>query len=520
MIFRLTLLLLLFPVWMEAQQIIPQPLHYEVTAGQLPVPSKPTIGSADAEFAGLIPSYRHSAGNLFGIKIKEKKRKPFIQLVRNREIIGKEAYRMTISTGGITVEAGHVQGCFYGLQSTLQLLNQARGKGSLPCAVIQDQPRFAWRGVMLDESRFFFGKEEVKQILDLMALHKLNKFHWHLTDVPGWRIEIREFPLLTTVGGIGNHMDPEAPAKYYTQAEISEIVRYAEERFIEVIPEIDMPGHATAAVKAYPEYSGGGSERYPEFTFHPGKDATYTFLTKILREVAGLFPSKYIHIGGDEVHFGNEQWSKLPEVKQLMDKHRLETLVDVEHYFLQRMADSIKTLGRTVFGWDEVVTAGLSNDNTAVMWWRHDKPVLLKESLDKNYHVVLCPRIPLYFDFVQHESHIHGRKWTGNYAPIEKVYRFPAEDLTGGVPADNPLVMGIQANVWTETIHTPERLQFMLYPRISALAEASWTSQERKDFENFRLRLEKMLELYQKKGIRFYDFRKSGSDPEIHGPVK
>lgn len=520
MILRLTILLLLFTGLSQAQQIIPNPSHYEAAAGQLSVPAKPNIGSTDAEFAGLIPGYRQSARNLFGIKIREKKQKPFILLVRNREIKGEEAYRMTISAGGIKVEAGHAQGCFYGLQSTLQLLNEARGKGSLQHAVINDQPRFAWRGIMLDESRFFFGKEEVKQILDFMALHKLNKFHWHLTDAPGWRIEIREFPLLTTVGGIGNHVDPDAPAKYYTQAEITEIVRYAEERYIEVIPEIDMPGHATAAVKAYPEYSGGGSERYPEFTFNPGKDATYSFLTKILREVAGLFPSQYIHIGGDEVHFGNEQWSKLPDVLRLMDQHKLENLVDVEHYFLHRMADSIKTIGKTVFGWDEVVTAGLSNDNTAVMWWRHDKPELLKVSLEKNYQVVLCPRIPLYFDFVQHESHSHGRKWTGNYAPIEKVYRFPAMDLTGGIPADNPLVMGIQANVWTETIHTPERLQFMLYPRLSALAEAAWTSDERKDFEDFSSRLEIMMQLYHKKGIRFYDYRKSGSDPEVHGPVK
>lgn len=520
MIIRLTFMLLLISGMVLAQQVIPNPSHYEATAGQVSVPAKPTIGSADAEFAGLISGYRQSARNLFGIKIKEKKRKPFIQLIRNREIKGEEAYKLTIAAGGISVEAGHAKGCFYGLQSTLQLLNQSRGTGSLQHAVIQDQPRFGWRGVMLDESRFFFGKEDVKLILDLMALHKLNKFHWHLTDAPGWRIEIKEFPLLTTVGGVGNQADPEAPAKYYSQAEITEIVRYAAERYIEVIPEIDMPGHATAAVKAYPEYSGGGSERYPEFTFNPGKDATYTFLTKILREVAGLFPSKYIHIGGDEVHFGNEQWSKLPDVIQLMERHKLENLVDVEHYFLHRMADSIQTIGKKVLGWDEVVTAGLSNGNTAVMWWRHDKTAMLKESLEKNYQVVLCPRIPLYFDFVQHESHSHGRKWAGNYAPIEKVYRFPAGDLTGDIDADNPLVMGIQANVWTETIHTRERLQFMLFPRLSALAEAAWTSNDRKDFEDFRSRLENMLELYQKKGIRFYDFRRSGKDPEVHGPVK
>lgn len=510
-----TLLLL----WCNAQQITPFPNRYQPQPGQLAVPAKLTISAAEKELAALIPVFARSAKDFYGITVNEKSRNGFIRLVRTKQISGAEAYKLTIGKNGVVVEGGSDQGCFYGLQSLLQLLNEAQPGGTLNCAVIEDQPRFGWRGVMLDESRHFFGKEQVKQILDLMALQKLNKFHWHLTDVPGWRIEIKQYPRLTTTGGIGNHTDPAAPARFYTQEEIAEIVEYACQRFIEVIPEIDMPGHATAAVKAYPEFNGGGSERYPDFTFNPGKEGTYTFLTNILREVTGLFPSDYIHIGGDEVHFGNEHWSALPEVQQLMNSQKLKNLVEVEHYFLNRMADSIQTIGKKVVGWDEVVTAGLPNTNTLVMWWRHDQKPLLNKAIAQHYEVVLCPRIPLYFDFVQSKTHTHGRKWQGSYAPIEAVYDFPDNYFSDGISVTDSLVKGIQANVWSETIHTPERLQFMLYPRLSALAEAAWTESHAKNRERFLERMNSMLELYQQKGINFFDYRNPDS-PEIFGPEK
>lgn len=505
----------------NAQQIIPYPNHYEQKEGKLSVPKVITVSAVSGEFGSLIPGFVESLKN-FSVQARKTEKKGWIRLVRNATCYNPEEYRLTVSPTGIVVEAGCASGCFYGLQSALQLVNAAGKGGSLQCAVINDTPRYGWRGLMLDESRHFMGKTQVKILLDFMAFHKLNKFHWHLTDSQGWRIEIKRYPLLTSVGATGNLTDPDAPAQYYTQAEIAEIVQYAADRFIEVIPEIDMPGHATSAVKAYPEFSGGGSKQYPHFTFNPGKEGTYTFLTDILKEITALFPSKYIHIGGDEVHFGNEQWNSLPEIGNLMRTQRLDDLVAVEHYFLNRMSDSVRTLEKTVVGWDEVLTAGLPVSGTMVMWWRQERPEQLEKAINKGYEIVLCPRLPLYLDFVQHSSHKYGRKWSkgGEYAPIEKVYHFPGTDYTSGISISTPLIKGIQGNMWTETIHTPERLQFMIFPRLSALAEAAWTQDKSKNYGNFNRRMDKMMEVYRKIGIVFFNYKDPESSPEVAGPGK
>lgn len=504
--------------FMFGQEIIPLPNYYHRQDGVLKLPNIITI-SASEEFINLIPNFKESAKKN-SIRLKMKKRDGFIQLVKSNLLEKPEEYRLSITPEGIIIEAGHPNGCFYGLQSTLQLIMNAKQSKSLPISVIKDCPRFDWRGVMVDESRHFIGKIEIKRLLDIMAFYKLNKFHWHLTDSQGWRIEIKKYPLLTTVGAIGNISNPNAAAEFYSQDDIEEIVKYANDRFIEVIPEIDMPGHATAAVKAYPEFSGGGSEMYPNFTFNPGKDATYSFLTDIIREITTLFPSQYIHIGGDEVHFGNKQWNDLPEVKILMKNEKMSDLLDVEQYFINRMADTINTLDKTVIGWDEVIKSNLKVNNTVVMWWRHDQPQLLEQTLNYGYNTILCPRIPLYFDFVQHESHSSGRKWNGAYAPIESVYEFPSLKLTGGININSPLVMGIQANVWTEVIHNKERFQFMVYPRIAALAEAAWTNDSIKDFKHFDKRMENVFKLYAKEGITFFDYKNPEKSPEIKGPIK
>ncbi|MDD4583915.1 MAG: beta-N-acetylhexosaminidase [Eubacteriales bacterium] len=516
-----TLLFLFFSLCIcRSQEIIPYPNYYEQKEGKLSIPKEVTISAESGEFSTLIPEFLGTLQK-FSIQAQETGNNGLIQLVRNAVCYNPEEYRLTVSPAGIIVEAGCANGCFYGLQSALQLINSAGTGGSIPCAVIHDSPRYGWRGLMLDESRHFIGMEEVKNLLDFMALHKLNKFHWHLTDSQGWRIEIKGYPLLTSVGAVGNLTDPDAPAQYYTQAEIAEIVKYAADRFIEVIPEIDMPGHATSAVKAYPEFSGGGSEQYPHFTFNPGKEETYTFLTNILKEITGLFPSKYIHIGGDEVHFGNEQWNHLSEIGELMKTQGLKDLVAVEHYFLNRMSDSIRTLNKTVVGWDEVVTAGLPVFNTVVMWWRQERPEQLEEAISKGYEIIMCPRLPLYLDFVQHPSHKYGRKWSkGEYAPIEKVYHFPGTDYTSGISISTPLIKGIQGNVWTEVIHTPERMQFMVYPRMSALAEAAWTQENSKNYKNFNIRMNGMIEIYKKFDIAFFDYKNPISSPEVAGPGK
>jgi hexosaminidase len=320
------------------------------------------------------------------------------------------------------------------------------------------------------------------------------------------------------VGGIGNHSDPKAPAQYYTQDDIREIVRYAADRYIEVIPEIDMPGHARAANRAYPEFSGGGSARYPDFTFNPGNEKTYGYLSDILREVAQLFPSPYIHLGGDEVHFGNEQWKTDQQVQLLMEKNQLKTLQEVEFYFIKRMTDSLSVLNKTMIGWDEIVTAGIPPEKSMVMWWRHDKPEQLTKALKQGYPTVLCPRIPLYFDFVQDSTHTSGRRWRGDFAPLDKILGFNRmyDDYLQSNPA---MIAGIQANLWTETIHSRERLDFMTWPRIAALAEIAWSPNEAPDYAEFLKRLQPSLSLYKKVGISFFNPVNPEATPEVKGPV-
>lgn len=517
MYYRLIFLLLLFSGIARAQEIIPQPNSYRQSTGNFKVSESLSISVSDAAFKKLIPGFSASVRKFSSLNIRQIPKNASIRLVRNPKIIGKEAYRLKVETKRITIEAASPVGCFNGLQSLVQLINSAGQTKQIACCEISDQPRYEWRGLMIDESRHFFGVAEVKKILDLMALNKLNKFHWHLTDSPGWRIEIKKYPLLTTLGAKGNHSNPDAEPAFYSQKQISEIVKYAADRYIEVIPEIDMPGHATAAAKAYPEFSGGGSAKYPDFTFNPGKEGTYRFLTNILREVTKLFPSKFIHIGGDEVSYGNAQWSNMPEIQQLMKKQKLKDLLGVEHYFLKRMADSIQKLHKTMIGWDEIVTAGLKT-HPRVMWWRHDQPKMLDLALKSGYEVILCPRIPLYFDFVQLDAHKSGRKWAGKFAPVESVYEFPSDKFTGGISIATPLVKGIQANLWTETIHTNERLEFMTFPRLSALAEAAWTNPEVKNYAGFQKRMAGMEELYRKSGVSYFDFTKPAEAKEITGP--
>lgn len=429
-----------------------------------------------------------------------------VQFVHDSSIEGEEAYVLEVTKRKITVRASSETGYFYGMQT----LRQEVAAGAVYRGVIKDAPRYGWRGYMLDESRHFFGMEKVKQILDIMAYYKLNRFHWHLTDAPGWRIEIKAFPELTRAGAVGNFSDPDAPAAFYTQEQIREIVQYAAERHIEVIPEIDMPGHATASNRAYPAYSGGGTEKNPDFTFNPGKEETYAYLGQILTELAGLFPSHYIHIGGDEVSFGSEAWNADADVQALMTREGLNTLKEVEGYFIRRMADKVHQLGKVMMGWDDMMECGISSEQNALLWWRHDKPERLQAMIDGGFPVVLCPRRPLYLDFVQHESHQVGRRWNG-FCPLEDVYAFPQKD--------DPHILGMQGNAWTEHIHTMDRLDFMTFPRLIAMSEAAWTQPDRKDYDDFCRRLEQAYLYLDQQHVFYFDTRNPQRHAEPAGPV-
>jgi hexosaminidase len=426
-----------------------------------------------------------------------------------------EGYVIRITPEVINIHAATGTGHFYGLQSLAQLIeSSAESRGGpvrLPCRSIVDAPRFAWRGFMLDESRHFTGMTGVKRLIDAMARFKLNRFHWHLTDSAGWRIEIKKYPELTRIGARGNETDrrPDAPAEFYTQEEIREIVAYAKQRAITIIPEIDMPGHADAAVSAYPQHDGGGYEsktdarKWPRFTFNPAKQETLEFLDDILREVAGLFPdAEVIHFGGDEVHFGWHQWPQLPEVQDLMKAGNLADLAEVEAWFNRRMASTINSLGFKTGGWDEIVSRNLPPDNTLIWWWRHDKPEILQRALDDGYPVILCPRLPCYLDFVQHESHVAGRRWN-SFNPLSAVYQFP-DCLKFSSEAESG-VLGIQACLWTEATVTQARRDFMTWPRLIALAEAAWTAEPKKNFASFENRLKPQLQWLRAQGIGYYD---------------
>jgi len=470
--------------------IIPAPQHVQYLKGNFTLEPQVGIQISDSSLDRLADYLSETIQQRFDIHLnRDQQAKRRIILKIDPYIVQQEAYDLEIKSDHITISGSTDHGIFNGISSLMQLcyVDQKRDKSiKLKNVEIQDAPRFGWRGFMVDESRHFFGKKKIKQLLDLMALFKLNTFHWHLTDEPGWRIEIKGYPKLTTIGARGNWSDPDAPDRFYTQDDIREIVAYARDRFIKVVPEIDMPGHASAANLAYPEFSGGGSKEHPDFTYNPGRAPTYQYLTNILREINFLFPSGYIHIGGDEVHFGNENWLADPDVKDLMQQHNLQDAHEMEAYFIRRMADSVHTMGNKVVGWDELSSDGVDLNNNILMWWRHDKPEILHKVLKEGYQTILCPRIPMYFDFVQHDSHQWGRRWDG-FSDLKSVYEFPSK-LDVNI-SDYPNIMGIQANLWTETVTTDKRFDFMIWPRLAALAEAAWTRPERKSYASFKKRL-------------------------------
>lgn len=508
------LFIIILSVHSFAQQItlIPMPYQLVQKEGSFLLNSKTVIIAEHPKLQKLTWYLKNELLNTtkLGLTTADKAENNTIYLILNTKKVAKtnaEAYILNVTIDKISIEATTENGLFNGISTLLQLVSTTKVSNKsypLPALNINDEPAYAWRGLMLDESRSFYGKEKVKSILDWMAFYKLNRFHWHLTDEPAWRLEIKKYPKLTLVGGIGTYLNPNVPAQYYTQSDIRDIVAYAAERFITVIPEIDMPGHATAANMAYPEYSGGGSKAHPEFTFNPGKEGTYQYLSNIVKETNVLFPSAMIHLGGDEVSYGNEKWKTDPLITSLKQKENLKDDKAVERYFMKRMADSVYQMNAKVLVWDEMAEAGLPKDQTIIFWWRHDQPNQLKKALDNQYQTVLCPRLPLYFDFVQDSTHQYGRKWSKLYNPIQQVYNFDPTQLISN-PAQNKLILGLQANLWTETAPTLQRLDYLLFPRLGALAEAAWTKSAQKNTESFMQRIKFHLPLYNQAGLYYYD---------------
>jgi hexosaminidase len=441
--------------------------------------------------------------------------------------LGDEGYKLTVTTNSVIIRARTQAGLFYGVQTLLQLLppeifstNVVSGVNwQIPCVQIQDWPRFKWRGLMLDVSRHFFTKPEVEQLLDAMALHKINMFHWHLTDDQGWRIQIKKYPKLTSMGawrdGVGFGLPTNSTTAYgpdgryggfYTQKEIREVVAYAAARHITVVPEIEMPGHSLAALAAYPQFgTGDGPFTIPvkggvnPGIYSPAKDGTFEFLDNVLAEVFPLFPGKYVHIGGDEVPPG--PWEKDAACQALMKREGLKTPAELESWFIRRIETFVNAHGKTLIGWSEIARGGLAK-NAVVMDWIGGG----REAASAGHDVVMTPTAYCYFDHYQSLDHSTEPRAIGGYLPLSKVYSFEP------IPADLPPemqkhILGAQGNVWTEYIPNLKHVEYMTFPRLSALAEVTWSAKDARNFSDFTQRLKTDDQRLNEMGVNYRLYR-------------
>ena len=443
--------------------------------------------------------------------------------VRLDDSLPSEGYTLLITPDSIDIAGGSPAGVFYAFQSLRQLLPAAALAGErarvieLPAVEIRDEPHFAYRGAMLDACRHFFKPDEVKEYLDLLALHKINRFHWHLTDDQGWRIEIKKYPELTTVGSVREKdlltnvldtvrkFDENPYGGFYTQDQIRDIVKYAADRFITVIPEIEMPGHATAALAAYP-YLGCVGKDYKvttlygiqEDAFCAGKDSTFGFLEDVLSEVIDLFPSEYIHVGGDEA--GKSAWKKCSKCQALMKEKGMKNVDELQSYMIHRAEEFLNSKDRKLIGWDEILEGGLAPEATVMSWRGEDGGI---KSARMGHDVVMTPGNYMYLDFYQADPKTQPYA-IGGYTPIKKVYSYdpvPADSLTA---EECRHILGVQANTWTEYIQTPEHLEYMMFPRALAVAEIGWTPQELRTWEDFKPRMNAHISKLQGMGIRTF----------------
>ena len=450
-------------------------------------------------------------------------------------------YTMQVSPAGVDIEGDSYQGTFYGLQSLIHLFPTAKSQSlTIPCISIEDYPRFQYRGLHLDVARHFFPIDFVKKYIDYIALHKLNYFHWHLTDDQGWRIEIKKHPRLTSVGGYRNGtIVGRYPGKgndnipyggFYTQDEIKDVVAYAEKRFVTVVPEIEMPGHGSAAIAAYPWLSCFPDQKtmIPENmisnasrqatgklvqetwgvfddVFCAGNDSTFSFLEDVIDEVITLFPSKYIHIGGDECP--KTHWKMCPRCQKRIKDLNLKDEHGLQSYFIQRMEKYINGKGKTIIGWDEILEGGLAQ-NAIVMSWRGEQGGI--EAAKQNHEVIMTPGNFVYFDHTQRKN--EDSVTIGGFTPIEEVYSY--DPLPKELNADKyKFILGAQANVWTEYMKNTRKVEYMIFPRLTALSEVLWSQKEKRSFAGFEKRLPAHFKRYELWGANYsnayYDIKAS-----------
>ena len=440
---------------------------------------------------------------------------------------GDEGYHLNVDEKRLLLSAASPAGVFYGCQTLRQLLPRSTqeveqvkqsGTWQIPTLRISDSPRFAWRGMMLDVSRHFFPKEFIKDLIDYLAYHKLNTFHWHLVDDQGWRVEIKRYPKLTEIGAwrvnredqLWHQRPPQEPGEvatyggYYTQEEIREIVAYASDRFITIVPEIEMPAHITCALAAYPELScTGGPFTVPPGSIWPlkdiycaGRETTFQFLENVLTEIIDLFPGTYIHVGGDEANKG--EWEKCDSCQTRIATEGLQDEAELQSYFIRRIERFLKTKDRKLIGWDEILEGGLAPD-AAVMSWRGTKGGIA--AARAGHEVVMSPVSHCYLNCYQGELYLEPLGQS-RYLPLSKVYSFdPVPDQLTTEQAR--FIIGAQANLWAEFVPTPEHAEYMLFPRLSALSEVLWSPESSRDWETFRHRIIDFMPFYEFYGINY-----------------
>ena len=427
----------------------------------------------------------------------------------------EEAYTLTVTAKGVAISGQTAAAVFRGVQTlrkSLPIVKESGGQIALPAVVIQDEPRFAYRGMHLDCSRHFFPVEFVKRFIDLIALHGMNKFHWHITDDQGWRFESKKYPKLTSIGGwrsgtvVGRNSgidDGIRHGGFYTQEECRDIVRYAADRHITIIPEIDMPGHMVAALAAYPEYGCTGGPYEVEHTWGvfadvlcPGKEQTFKFVEDVLSEVIDVFPSEYIHIGGDECP--RDRWKTCDLCQQRIKNEGIkgegkQTAEDhLQGYFTKRVEKFLHTKGKRLIGWDELLGCDVDVTST-IMSWRGAEPGAKAAKL--GHDVIMTPNSPMYFDHYQTDKTNNEPLSIGGNSPVAKVYAFEpvAADLT---PEEAKHILGVQANVWTEYIYSTQHVEYQILPRMAALAEVQWLQPDQKDFDAFKERVTRLKAIY------------------------
>ena len=438
-----------------------------------------------------------------------------ITLRLNKKVQSKEGYVITVDKKGVVIEGATAAGVFYGVQTLRKSIpvDKSLTEVTLPGVVLKDAPRFGYRGVMLDCARHYFPVKFVKQFIDLIAMHNMNVFHWHLTDDQGWRIEVKKYPDLAKIGSVrektvlGHNSDvfDDTPyGGYYTQEEAREIVKYAADRFITVIPEIDMPGHMIAALAAYPDMgcTGGPYKVSPIWGIMPdvlclGNEKTYQFCEDVLSEMMDIFPSEYIHLGGDETP--NVRWKECPKCKALMAKENL-TPGKLQGYFTNRIEKFVNSKGRRIIGWDEILDGDI-NQSATIMSWRGTAPGARGAKM--GHDVIMSPSSHVYFDYYQTrqgESQWEEPLLIGGNLPIERTYSL--EPVPEGADAETAShIIGVQGNLWTEYIAGPSLAEYQVLPRMGALSEVQWRPQGQKDFENYKVRQTKMLKLYDAYGL-------------------